>query len=71
MALLMLLDGIGSGVLLLTLAGALALTIWDCRARDLPFKQTVWWVSLTLLLHVVGYFVLRLWLLSSRQPEAA
>ncbi len=71
MALLMLLEGVGSGVLLLALAGALALTFWECRSHDLPFKQTAWWLSLTLLLHVGGYLLLRLWLLAGRRTEAA
>lgn len=69
MALLLLLEGVGSGVLLLTLLGALILTVWDCRARGLPLKQTGWWFSLTLLLHVVGYVALRLWLLTNRQAD--
>lgn len=70
MALLMLLEGVGSGVLLIALAGALVLTLWECRTRGLPFKQTGWWVSLTLLIHVPGYLLLRLWLLANPGADA-
>lgn len=69
MALLMLLDGVAGGVLLLALAGAIALTVWDCKARDLPLKQTLWWASLTLLLHVLGYIILRVWLLANPRAD--
>ena len=69
MGLLMLLDGVGSGVLLLALVGAVALTVWDCKARDMPLKQTLWWASLTLLLHVLGYLILRIWLLANPRTD--
>lgn len=66
MGLLLLLDGVGSGVLLITLLGALTLTIWDCRTNNIAGKQTAWWFSLTLLLHILGYLLLRVWLLANR-----
>ncbi len=69
MGLLMLLDGVGGGVLLVALVGALGLTLWDCKARSLPLKQTLWWMSLTLLLHVLGYLLLRIWLAVNPQPD--
>ncbi len=58
----MLLGAEGSGVMLLTLVGAAGLTYWDCRSNELSWRSTAWWVSLVLLLHVVGYGALRLWL---------
>ena len=57
-----------SGVLGLLLIGAMVLTFWECRTHQLPFKQTAWWLSLTLLIHVPGYLALRLWLAFGSRP---
>ncbi len=66
MGLIMLLDAGGNGILLLTLLGALVLTYWECRTNELTWRSTLWWLSLVLLVHVVGYIALRLWLLGRR-----
>lgn len=49
-----------STVLWILLAGALALTYWECRERGYRLKVLLWWVSFVALTHVVGYIVLRL-----------
>ncbi|WP_419944636.1 hypothetical protein [Candidatus Poriferisodalis sp.] len=54
-------QGVAQSVMLwLLLAGALALTYWECRERDYRLKVLLWWVSFVALTHVVGYLVLRL-----------
>ena len=47
-------------VLWLLLAGALGLTLWECRERAYRLKVLLWWMSFVFLTHVVGYIVLRL-----------
>lgn len=49
-----------SVVLWLLLAGALGLTLWECRERSYRLKVLLWWVSFVALTHVIGYLVLRL-----------
>lgn len=66
MGLIMLLDAGGNGILLLTLLGALVLTYWECHTNEMTWRSTLWWLSLVLLVHVVGYIALRLWLLGRR-----
>ncbi len=54
-------QGIAQSVMLwLLLAGAVALTLWECRERGYRLKVLLWWVSFVALTHVVGYIVLRL-----------
>ncbi|WP_420610360.1 hypothetical protein [Candidatus Poriferisodalis sp.] len=54
-------QGIAQSVMLwLLLAGAVALTLWECRERGYRLKVLLWWVSFAALTHVVGYIVLRL-----------
>ena len=42
------------------LAGAMGLTLWECRERGYRLKVLLWWLSFVFLTHVVGYIVLRL-----------
>ncbi len=66
MGLMLLLDRItdsgisGSLVLWILLAGALGLTLWECRERAYRLKVLLWWMFFVFLTHVVGYIVLRL-----------
>lgn len=54
-------QGVAQSVMLwLLLAGALALTLWECRERGYRLKVLLWWMSFVALTHVVGYIVLRL-----------
>lgn len=55
-----------SAALWLLLAGALALTYWECRERGYRLKVLLWWLSFVALTHVLGYLVLRL----VRRPES-
>ncbi len=57
----MLFDAETSAIMLLSLLGALGLTFWECREKEFGIRQTLWWLSLVLLVHVPGYLVLRLW----------
>ncbi len=66
MGLMLVLDRItGSGIsgslmLWILLAGALGLTLWECRDRSYRLKVVLWWMMFVFLTHVVGYAVLRL-----------
>ena len=66
MGLMLLLDRItDSGisrslVLWLLLAGALGLTLWECRERGYRLKVLLWWMSFVAITHVLGYIILRL-----------
>ena len=42
------------------LAGAVGLTLWECRERGYRPRTTLWWVSFVAITHVAGYIVLRL-----------
>ena len=54
-------QGVAQSMMLwLLLAGAVALTLWECRERGYRLKVLLWWVSFVALTHVVGYIVLRL-----------
>jgi len=48
-----------SSVLWLLLAGAVGLTVWECRERGYRTILMLWWISLVLITHVLGYIVLR------------
>lgn len=69
MGLIMLLDAAGNGILWLALVGALGLTYWDCRSSGMSWRTTLWWMSLVLLIHAVGYLALRMWLFSRRGQQ--
>ena len=71
MGLMLLLGAESSGVMLLTLVGAVLLTLWDCRSEAMSWRLTLWWVSLVLLIHVIGYLALRLHLLTRRSENVA
>ena len=66
MGLMLLLDRItdsgisGSLMLWLLLAGAMGLTLWECRERGYRLKVLLWWLTFVFLTHVLGYIVLRL-----------
>jgi hypothetical protein len=50
-------------IMLLVLAVALYLTVWDMRdEEDLEFTYKVWWFLFVLLLHVPGYLIFRVWI---------
>jgi hypothetical protein len=50
-------------IMLLVLAVALYLTVWDLRDEDdLEFTYKVWWFLFVLLLHVPGYLIFRVWI---------
>ena len=50
-------------IMLLVLAVALYLTVWDLRGEDdLEFTYKVWWFLFVLLLHVPGYLIFRVWI---------
>ena len=75
MGLMLLLDRItDSGisrslVLWLLLAGALGLTLWECRERGYRLKVLLWWMSVVFLTHVVGYIALRLTSPRGEKPD--
>ena len=75
MGLLIILDWFSEGnairqslVLWLLLVGAIGLTVWECRERGYRTIVVLWWVSLVLITHVLGYIVLRFFV---RPPERA
>ena len=75
MGLLILVDWLGesglarqSAVLWVLLAGAVALTFWECRERGYRLKITLWWVSFVAITHVLGYIALRFFV---RPPRKA
>ena len=55
-------------VLWILLAGAVGLTVWECRERGYRTILMLWWVSVVILTHVLGYIVLRFLI---RPPERA
>jgi len=48
-----------SRVLWILLAGAVGLTVWECRERGYRVHILLWWVSVVAITHVLGYIVLR------------
>lgn len=46
-------------ILLLTLAVALYLTVWELRDWRPHWKWWAWWLSLVFLIHFFGYLILR------------
>jgi hypothetical protein len=71
MGLMLLLGAESSAIMLLTLFGAVLLTMWDCRTAQMGWRLILWWVSLVLLIHVIGYLALRLWLVTRRGENVA
>ena len=71
MGLMLLLGAESSAIMLLTLVGAVLLTLWDCRTARMGWRLILWWVSLVLLIHVIGYLALRLWLVTRRTENMA
>lgn len=69
MGLIILLGAGGNGIMLLTLVGAMALTYWECKQAEMPWRTTAWWLSLVLLIHVFGYLALRLWIATRGRPD--
>ena len=66
MGLLILLDWFSEGgavrqslVLWILLAAAVGLTVWECRERGYRTMVMLWWVSVVIITHVLGYIVLR------------
>ena len=55
-------------VLWLLLAGAIGLTVWECRERGYRTILMLWWVSFVIITHVLGYIILRFFV---RPPDAA
>jgi hypothetical protein len=50
-------------IMLLVLAVALYLVVWDLKDEpDLQFGHKVWWFLFVLLTHVPGYLIFRVWL---------
>ena len=75
MGLLIILDWFSEGdavrqslVLWILLVGAVGLTVWECRERGYRTMVMLWWVSVVVLTHVLGYIVLRFFV---RPPEKA
>ena len=75
MGLLIILDWFSEGdavrqslVLWILLVGAVGLTVWECRERGYRTMVMLWWVSIVVLTHVLGYIVLRFFV---RPPEKA
>ena len=75
MGLLIILDWFSEGnairqslVLWILLVAAVGLTVWECRERGYRTIVVLWWVSLVLITHVLGYIVLRFFV---RPPERA
>lgn len=50
------------------LAGAVGLTVWECRERGYRVHILLWWVSVVAITHVLGYIVLRFLI---RPPDKA
>ena len=69
MGLMMLLNAEASGIMWLTLLGAVLLTWWECHSTGFDWRRSLWWVSLVLLIHVFGYLALRVWLAVGRRDE--
>jgi hypothetical protein len=61
MGLVLLADEGVQTTLLLLLIPALGLTFWETRERSMESRPMWWWLSLVLVLHVIGYLALRLW----------
>ena len=66
MGLLIILDWFSEGnavrqslVLWILLAGAVGLTVWECRERGYRVHILLWWVSIVAITHVLGYIILR------------
>lgn len=66
MGLMLILSWFGNGdaildslVLWILLAGAVGLTVWECRERGYRAHIVLWWVSVVAITHVLGYIVLR------------
>jgi len=55
-------------VLWILLAGAVGLTVWECRERGYRTIAMLWWVSFVIITHVLGYIVLRFFV---RPPDRA
>ena len=55
-------------VLWILLAGAVGLTVWECRERGYRVHVMLWWVSVVAITHVLGYVVLRFFV---RSPDRA
>ena len=75
MGLLIILDWFSEGdairqslVLWILLVAAVGLTVWECRERGYRTMVMLWWVSVVILTHVLGYIVLRFFV---RPPEEA
>ncbi len=75
MGLLIFLDWFSEGnavrqslVLWILLAGAVGLTVWECRERGYRAHIVLWWVSVVAITHVLGYIVLRFFI---RPPDKA
>ncbi len=74
MGLLIILDWFSEGavrqslVLWILLVAAVGLTVWECRERGYRIVLTLWWVSVVVITHVLGYIVLRFLV---RPPEKA
>lgn len=71
MGLMMLLNAEASGIMWLALVGAVLLTWWECRGAQMSSRATLWWVSVVLLIHALGYLALRAWLAGQRKNLVA
>ena len=68
MGLLFLFDRETNILLWVMLAGALGLTLWECRERSYRAKITLWWMLFVFTIaHVVGYIVLRFFVRPPRE----
>lgn len=57
----MILAGAGDSLMLwLLLLAVVGLTYWECHERGYRTRLTLWWLSVVLLSHALGYIALRL-----------
>jgi hypothetical protein len=55
-------------IMLLVLAVALYLVVWDVKDEPgLEFGPKIWWFLLVLLTHVPGYLLFRVWIAARRK----
>jgi hypothetical protein len=55
----------------LSLVLAVYLAVIEVRPLDSSFRLKVWWVSLVILTHFIGYLTLRAWVFLRRRMDGA